>query len=133
MAKEKKRNAVLKETEWTILEALWEGRRTAAALAGVMTKKYGWVKNATYTLLSRMEEKGLIEPAQTGEGKAYVALVEESSMRAQETRSFIDKVFSGSARNFLVSFLGREDFGGELSDEDIEELREILERRGKGR
>ncbi|VVM33607.1 methicillin resistance regulatory protein MecI, partial [Terribacillus sp. AE2B 122] len=54
----------------------------------------------------------------------YPLYAEEECQRA-ETRSFIDRIYGGTMKSMLVQFMEEET----LSEEDMEELRQILDKK----
>ena len=78
-------------------------------------------------LLARLVKKGALRFK--AEGNRYIyrpALSREKFVRA-ETRTFLDRVFGGQATPMLVHFAEN----GDLTPEDLESLKEILERSRK--
>ena len=88
----------------------------------------GWHKSTTITTLHRMEAKGLVRCEQAGRGRAYVPLVNQEQAEAAETRSFLDRVYRGSVGMMMSAMAQRR----QLSGDEIEELRAILDRAERG-
>lgn len=78
-----------------------------------------WTKNTIITLLSRLTEKSFLKTSKTGFRNQYIAIVEQARYQETQTKSFIDKLYEGSAKG-LVSMLMQKDL---LSSQDYEELR----------
>ena len=109
--------------EWNVMRELWEeSPQTLMQLVGKLAEHVGWAKSTTITTLRRMEGKGLVAVEQTERGKRYMPLVDEKDAAAEETRSFLDRVYAGSV-GLMVSALAERE---ELSDAEIAELRDIL-------
>lgn len=115
--------------EWNVLRCLW-GRspRTVMQIAGELEQTVGWHKSTTITTLHRMEAKGLVRCEQAGRGRAYVPLVNQEQAEAAETRSFLERVYRGSVGMMMSAMAQRR----QLSGEEIEELRAILDQAEKG-
>ena len=50
----------LSESEWRVMEVLWEGPATLMELVRALHERAGWAKSTVTTMVRRMEEKGLI-------------------------------------------------------------------------
>ena len=81
-------------------------------------------KNTLIVLLSRLMNKGFLRARKVGRRNEYTALVSETEYQTAQTKSFLDKIYEGSARE-LVSHLISGDL---LTDEEYEELRGLLEK-----
>ena len=84
----------------------------------------GWAKRTTITTLRRMEEKGLVHCETVGKAKSYSPAVEREAAVAEETHSFMDRVYRGSVGLMMNAMAERQ----ELTEEDIAQLRAILEK-----
>ena len=114
----------LSDGEWKIMNLLWEsGGNTITEL----TASTGWDKHIIITMLGRMEKKEAVAHRQGGRAKIFYPLVSRSEVSMQETRGFLEKVYRGSLGMMLNAMV--EDQA--LSDEEIQELYEILEQAGK--
>lgn len=115
------------KSEWPILKALWEkSPQTLMELCESVGSKNGLSKHGLISLLKRMAAKNSITVRQTDERKYfYPAVCEQEAVRF-ETESLAKKVFGGS-RLLLVSNIIKDEA---LSNEDIEELIELLRNAG---
>ena len=113
----------LTPTEWQLMECLWErAPRTGREAVEDLRVRAGWSRSTTLTVLRRMTDKGLIDCDDQGEMLRYRPLIRRDDAVRQETRSFLDRVYQGSV-SLLVSAMTKEQ---KLSDQELEELREIL-------
>lgn len=111
--------------EWNVMDCLWErSPQTVMELVAQLSRKVGWAKSTTITTLRRMEEKGLVQVETSGKAKHYTPLVDRESAVIEETNSFLNRVYRGSV-GLLVSTMAQRQ---ELTEEDIRELQEILEK-----
>ena len=121
----------ISEAEWRVLDALWElsGGTTAEVVQALPDT--GWSRNTVHTFLTRLEAKGYVRGAGDGRApKRYTPLVSREDCVREETRSFVSRVFDGSASLLLRTFLQQ----SALSEAEAEELRALLdqaEARGK--
>lgn len=114
----------LSEREWTVLNALW---RTEGAELGVLVdelyKDTGWSRNTVLTYLTRMEAKGLVRIDKGVTPHVYFAMIDRESCRQRERRSFLCRVYSGSAGDLIAAFLKEEP----ISQEERDRLRRLLD------
>ena len=83
-----------------------------------------WQKNTVITLLSRLVEKGLLKTAKIGRRNEYTAVVKREDYQAAQTRTFVNKLYAGSAKGLVAALIQQE----ALTAEDYEELRQFWER-----
>ena len=116
--------------EWNVLSCLWErSPQTVMELVAELGRTVGWAKSTTITTLRRMEEKGLIRCERAGKGRRYSPAVEREAAVVSETRSFLNRVYRGSV-GLMMSAMARRQ---ELTEEDLQELRDILAEAEEGR
>ena len=117
----------LNNSEWTIMEKLWEQPYTMMQLYHILEEETGWSKSTVVTMLGRMVDKGLAAYHECGRAREYYPLVRKEDVALSETKSLIDRVFKGSV-NMMMSALVRSD---ELSKDEISELQAILKKAGE--
>lgn len=114
----------LSEREWTVLGALWE---TGGAELGVLVETLrpitGWNRNTVLTYLTRMEAKGLVRIDKDVSPHLYRAALDRAACQAQERRSFLQRVYQGSAGDLVAAFLKE----GAISQEERDNLRRLLD------
>ncbi len=121
------KNAVT-PSEWKIMELLWQnGPMTMARITKELSGQTGWSKHAVISLLKRMCQKGSAAVVENTSPMEYAALLDRDEAVLQETRDVLSKVFHG--RSALMIHTLVED--NTLSDEEIDELMALLERRRK--
>ena len=122
-------NANLTNSEWYVLDCLWErSPQTVMELVETLKARLGWAKSTTITTLRRMEDKGLVLCRTQGRTKHYSPAVSKDRAVRRETRSFLDKVYQGSV-GMMVSAMAEDKA---LSRAEIDELYEILRRAEEG-
>ena len=116
--------ADLSDREWTVLEALWESDGAElGVLFRMLRPETGWSANTLHTYLTRMEKKGLVSIDKTCSPHTYRAAVEREACRAKERKSFLDRVYQGSAGELIAAFLKEE----RISPAEKEKLRRMLD------
>jgi BlaI family transcriptional regulator, penicillinase repressor len=119
-----KKSAVIHETEWDLLEALWSAERaTAREVSEILAKKRGWAVSTTKTLLDRMVAKGLVVARQVGNVWEYTPAVKRVDARRSAWSDFVGKAFGGAAASAL-HFLAKD---AKLSKKELAELRALLD------
>lgn len=110
------------DAELKVMGVLWdEGDCPARHVAEVLTDRYGWNVNTTYTLIKRCIKKGAIERSEPN--FMCHALIPKEDVQEAETDELIDKIFDGSADKLFASLLSRK----KLSAEQIDKLMQMVE------
>lgn len=119
----------LVDSELKVMDVLWkEGDVAAKRVTEVMTKRYGWNINTTYTLLKRCIKKGAVKRSEPN--FMCHALIPREQVQEQETDELLNKIFDGSIDKLFASLLSRKN----LTAEQIEKLnRMISELGGEGK
>ena len=73
------------------------------------------------TLLTRLAEKGFVRIEKRGRKSVYIPVIRRDDYQAQQSRSFLEKVFGGNMSAFAAALQG-----SGISRDDIEELRRLL-------
>ena len=109
------------ESEWQLMELLWQGGMTQPQLMEQLGKK--WNKNTVHTFLARLCGKGYVEADKEHSPHIYRAVVSREDCEKQERESFLQRVYRGSVGNMVAAFVK----DGQLTDAEVEELRKLLE------
>ena len=111
----------LVDSELKVMDVLWkEGETTAKHISDVMTQRYGWNINTTYTLLKRCIKKAAVE--RIDPNFVCRALISREQVQTVETDELLHKVFDGSVDLLFSSLLNRKN----LSAEQIEKLKQMV-------
>lgn len=109
----------LTETEYRLMVVIWEKQNlTSMELVNICITKFAWKKSTTYTMLKKLEKKGMIKNDST----VLQILVSKKEYENQEKRKVIKKYFKNSLPDFFVAFAHEK----KLSKEDIDELEHII-------
>lgn len=81
-------------------------------------------KNTLIVLLSRLMNKGFLSARKIGRRNEYTTLISEMEYQTAQTRSFLDKIYEGSAKGLVSNLIS----GDLLSDGEYEELKRLLEK-----
>jgi BlaI family penicillinase repressor len=116
----------ISESEWLVMKEIWgEHPITANDIVGVLSDTTTWSPKTIKTLLTRLVKKGAVGYEAQGREYHYYPLIEEDVLVKEESRSFLQRVFGGTIKPMLATLVESED----LSAEDIEELKRILEKK----
>ncbi|WP_040914933.1 BlaI/MecI/CopY family transcriptional regulator [Lentisphaera araneosa] len=115
----------LSESEWTVMEVLWEqSPQTAKDVKIALEEPKQWAINTVRTLLTRLVNKGALETADNQSGvTTFKPLISHENCIRAESQSFLKRIFGGSSMPLLVHFSQNAD----LSEDDVEELKKILD------
>ncbi|CQR72113.1 Penicillinase repressor [Sporomusa ovata DSM 2662] len=118
----------ISDTEWQVMKILWV---SAPLTANEVIKKCegitSWKPKTVKTLLGRLVKKKAITFNKDGRTYVYYPLVTENECVKAESRSFLEKVFSGALNVMFANFLEEQ----KLSSEEIAELKRIIEQKEK--
>ena len=119
-----KKNAV-SDAELEILEVLWEAGEALSAneIRTRLNERKDWERTTVLTLIRRLLDKGILLQEKR-EVYYYCPVLKREEYIRQETRSFVDKFFSGSSRNLAAALVSDE----QLTKEEINELRDFFNR-----
>jgi BlaI family penicillinase repressor len=120
----------ISEAEWEVMRVLWiESPLTANKIVEKLTATKHWKGTTIRTLINRLVEKKVVGYEKKGREYHYYPLLAEAECIRAESHSFLRRVYRGALTPILSAFMENE----ELSPEDVEELRRILRKKGKGR
>ena len=109
------------ESEYRFCLILWEHEPvTAAELVKLCQARLGWKRTTTYTVIKRLGERGVVQ----NKDGVVTALVSREEAQVSEIDELMEKKFQGSLPAFLAAFARRQD----LSEEEAEEIRRIIEK-----
>ena len=120
----------ISESEWTVMEALWEkSPQTASAVAKTLHESTGWAENTVRTLLTRLVEKSALVIADPEvQPRCYAPAVKREICVQAESASFIDRIFRGASKPLLVHFARN----ARLTEEEARELKLLLDQSIQG-
>lgn len=112
------------DSEIKILELIWDNEPVSAKQVSLLAADgIGWNKNTTYTVIKKLEAKGYVK--RSDPGFICTSLVSRDDVCKAETKNLAEKLFGGSKKALFSALLEDE----ELSREDIDELRRMIEKR----
>lgn len=118
----------ISDAEWHVMKILWNNSpMTAMNVIKRLDESKNWKPKTVKTLLRRLVDKKAIDYIIEGRTYCYRPLVKENECVKAETQSFLEKVFNGSLKLLVESFIKE----GRLSPEELQSLKKILENNEK--
>jgi BlaI family penicillinase repressor len=114
----------LTQSEWTVMEALWERPKTLMELVRELGRSALWAKSTVTTMVRRMEGKGLLTYEMQGRAKLFSAAISREDVVAGETSSLLSRAYNGSV-SLLMNTLTQHQ---QLTKAEIDELYAILQK-----
>lgn len=120
----------LSDGEWKLMKTLWQRQpRTLAELVAALDAETGWSRATIFMMLKRLIAKGAVMMDDSGRFQQYSAAITYSDVEPEETEAFLSKVYGGSVGMMVSNLVDR----GTLSEQDIQELKAILDAAEKER
>lgn len=114
------------EAESEVMKLLWQKEPLSAnEIIFELTHRMHWSDQTIKTFLNRLHKKNAIRFEKAGRNYLYYPLVSHDDYLRTENRSFLDRVYNGAVGMLCAKFLEEE----KLSDEDIEQLQQLLEKK----
>jgi BlaI family penicillinase repressor len=118
----------ISDAEWDVMQVVWDAAPvTAAEVIERLARPRQWNHRTVRTLLNRLVKKRALGFKVDGKRYLYHPLISRADCVRRESRSFLSRVFGGSAGPMLVHFVNETD----LSPEEIDQLKRILARKEK--
>lgn len=116
------------DSEREVMKLLWEeSPQTANEIIAVLSEKMQWSEQTIKTFLNRLHNKKAIRFEKDSRSYLYYPLITEDSYYCAENKSFLNRVYDGAVGMLFSRFLEDE----MLTDEEIEDLRKLLEKKRK--
>lgn len=115
----------ISEAESEVMKILWKlGEATSAQIIESLLKTTEWKPKTIQTLITRLSSKGAITSEKIN-GKTYIyyPCISEEDYREQANESFLTKMYNGSLKLMLTSFIKEQ----KLTRKEIEELKKLLD------
>lgn len=115
----------ISESEWQVMKIIWsEPPKTLQDMLGHL-KYTEWSSTTIQTYLARLVKKGALSTERQGKGYLYYPAVSEQDCQLSESRNFLNRVYDGSLASMVAGFIK----GGNLSDDELATLKELIEQR----
>lgn len=118
----------ISDAEFEVMDVIWKYAPISTnEITDRLLKTKDWSPKTIYTMLSRLEKKGVIVHEKESRVFVYTPCVRKEQYIEAESRTLADRFFDGAMNRMVVSFLDQK----ELSSEDLDELQRILDRKRK--
>ena len=108
------------ESEYRFACIVWEHEPIEMKrLIALCSKKLGWKRTTTYTVLKRLSERGIM----TSRDSVVTSLISKEEIQIQESRDFIERTFGGSLPEFIAAFANNRS----LTAEEAEEIKQMID------
>ncbi len=122
----KKENLELFESEWTILQKVWELEPCAApTVQETLQGEKRWAYTTVKTMMDRMVKKGLLKTEKIRSIYLYRSAVTKSQARTSEITRTLKRAFGGTFTP-MMQFLIEND---QLSEEEYSHLEKLIKKR----
>lgn len=113
-------------SEREVLAVLWKNAPLSTAeIVEALASSKGWSRGTTRTLLARLVRKKAVGCRLDGSRHLYRPRIAEEASVRHESRNFLQRVFSGSSGDMVISLVEET----QLTPEQIQKLRNILDKK----
>ena len=106
--------------ETRFAELIWQyAPISSGELVKLCQSQLGWKRTTTYTVIKRLEERGVL----CNDNGMVTSLVSKEEVQASEIDELVEKKFEGSLPAFLAAFTKRQ----ELSEQDLDEMQRMID------
>ena len=107
-------------------DIVWENEPLSTAeLVKICAKEFNWKRTTTYTVLKRLSERGIFQNIDS----TVTSIISKKDFYSLQSEKFVDETFGGSLPAFIAAFTARKD----LSKEELEEIRKMIDSYGEGK
>lgn len=107
----------IQDSELEVMRVLWEqgDALPLIEIRRILSERCNWEHSTIKTLVRRLQSKDIVRLERRG---VYIAAISEEEYLKWSARTYVNKIFSGSAKKLIASMVS----GGQLSEKDIAEL-----------
>jgi len=114
----------ISESELEVMKILWQKQEaTSGEIIEELKDKSDWKPKTIQTLITRLVSKEVVQVDKSNK-KSYIysTTVSEDEYKDDASKSFLEKLYSGSINKMVLSFVKSK----KLSKSEIEELKDML-------
>lgn len=121
----------LPESELEVMLTLWHNKipLTVGEITKILSDTHGWKTATVHVLLDRLGDRGFVSCDKSGFKHLFAPVITEEEYRRGEENTMMKRFFGGSAKNMIASLLNTDG----LTDDDLEELSAMLQKRKGGK
>ena len=121
-----KTNVELFDSEWTILQVVWEHEPCAApTVQEELQKEKGWAYTTVKTLMDRMVKKDLLQTERIRNLYLYRSVITRAQAQRGEIMKTVKRAFDGALTPMMQFLIENE----RLSDEEYRQLEHLITNR----
>ncbi|MGL5311973.1 MAG: BlaI/MecI/CopY family transcriptional regulator [Peptostreptococcaceae bacterium] len=110
----------LSDSEMKFMNLIWDNTPiNSTELVRIVEASLGWKKSTTYTVLRRLSQRSILK----NENAVVTYLVKREDVQQVKGDEILGKIYGGSIKMFLASFLNKE----KISKEEAKELANMIE------
>ena len=118
----------ISEAEYEVMKIVWDHAPVSTnEVVERLVKIKDWSPKTIQTMLLRLVKKKVLTYHKESRVFVYEPLVKKEDYISGESSIFLKKFYDGNLRSMVLNFVEQD----RLTEEDIEELKEILENRRK--
>lgn len=119
----------ISEAEYQVMKIIWAYNPISTIqVVENLSANSNWSPKTIQTMLLRLVKKGALANKKEGRVFIYTPLVQEDEYRAKASRSFLNRFYDGELNSMVLNFIQQE----QLTEMEIQELRDILDMKGSG-
>ena len=102
-------------------DIVWErAPLSTSELIKLCEAEFAWKRTTTYTVLKRLSERGIFK----NDNGTVTVLISKNDFDSMQSEKVVNESFGGSLPAFIAAFTSRQN----LSDDEIAEIRAIIEK-----
>lgn len=118
----------ISEAEFEVMKIIWEyAPISTTEVIEKLSKKSNWNPKTIQTLLLRLVKKGALTTQKNSRVFVYSPTIDKNEYLKHESSSFYHKFYNGTINSMILNFIDND----LLSEEDIDELRDLLNKRNE--
>jgi len=117
----------LPDSELVVMKIVWGfgGEITSVQIMEALKGKKQWAVPTVLNFLARLVSRGFLTVRRSGKMNFYTPVISEDAYLEIESKSFLNRLHGNSLTSLMASLYG----GGEISKDDLEELKRYIEDR----
>lgn len=119
----------ISEAEYEVMKVIWEHAPISTRqVVEKLTPVSSWNPKTIQTMLLRLVKKGALSHEKQGRVFVYSPLIRQEEYRSNASKKFLNRFYDGALGSMVMNFIQQE----QLSPEEIEELKQILDGKDTG-
>jgi BlaI family penicillinase repressor len=118
----------ISNAELQVMRVIWEKAPvTVNDVVGTLSKSTSWKRETIRTLINRLEKKKAVRYEKKGRSYQYHPLVSQEEYAKADAASILERAGAAIVKPILAAFVEKE----QLSEEEIQELKSILDKKAE--